>query len=157
MQYLTNDYIAYYIPNSYIPLTRNVFDFYGQQYRRLVTRDEKTQHQNGRMRDLFYQLLVGNTRHCCRRLGVDHVKRVSNIYSRQLIFFFNKLLLLFFPHRNNVSYSSTCNGVGLALGICIGSICPILLTSEEFCNTYLRTSPETGGIMTFTSGYMLII
>jgi len=54
-----------------------VRDFHGQQYRQLATRVGKTKHQDGRMHNILCQLLVCNARHRRRRLGVDHVKRVS--------------------------------------------------------------------------------
>lgn len=50
--------------------------------------------------------------------------------------------------KNNVGHSSTCNGTGVALGVLIGTICPVLLTSEDFCNKYLRTTLSTGGLIT---------
>ncbi|VVC28216.1 Hypothetical protein CINCED_3A007453 [Cinara cedri] len=53
--------------------------------------------------------------------------------------------------KNNVNYASTCNGTGMAFGMFIGSICPILLASEDFCNTYLRINPSPGGMVTFKS------
>ncbi|CAI6365109.1 unnamed protein product [Macrosiphum euphorbiae] len=49
--------------------------------------------------------------------------------------------------KNNVSYASTCNCIGIAIGMFIGSVCPILLSSEQFCNRYLRLTPGTGGII----------
>ncbi|VVC28221.1 Major facilitator superfamily domain,Acetyl-coenzyme A transporter 1 [Cinara cedri] len=53
--------------------------------------------------------------------------------------------------KNNVSYASTCNYVGAAAGMCIGSVCPILLASEDFCNRYLRITPGIGAIMSIKS------
>ncbi|XP_060865229.1 acetyl-coenzyme A transporter 1-like [Metopolophium dirhodum] len=50
--------------------------------------------------------------------------------------------------KNNVGHASTCNGTGVALGVLIGTICPVLLTSEDFCNKYLRITLSTGGIIT---------
>ncbi|XP_015377303.1 PREDICTED: acetyl-coenzyme A transporter 1-like [Diuraphis noxia] len=50
--------------------------------------------------------------------------------------------------KNNVGHASTCNGTGVALGVLIATICPVLLTSEEFCNKYLRITLGTGGIIT---------
>lgn len=49
--------------------------------------------------------------------------------------------------KNNVSYGSTCNSIGIGVGMFIGSVCPILLSSEQFCNRYLRLTPGTGGII----------
>ncbi|VVC28214.1 Hypothetical protein CINCED_3A016125 [Cinara cedri] len=53
--------------------------------------------------------------------------------------------------QNNVGHSSTCNGTGLALGVLIGMVGPVLLTSEDFCNKYLRFTDDTGGIITIKS------
>lgn len=53
--------------------------------------------------------------------------------------------------KNNVSYSSTCNSTGIAFGLYIGSVCPVLLSSEYFCNKYLRFTPQEGGILSIKS------
>lgn len=50
--------------------------------------------------------------------------------------------------KNNVGYASTCNATGLPIGMFIGSVCPILLVSEDFNNKYFRVMPTTGGLMT---------
>ncbi|XP_025194188.1 acetyl-coenzyme A transporter 1-like isoform X2 [Melanaphis sacchari] len=50
--------------------------------------------------------------------------------------------------KNNVGYASMCNTTGLAIGSMIGSVWSTLLTSKDFCNKYLRTTPDTGGIVT---------
>ncbi|VVC36429.1 Major facilitator superfamily domain,Acetyl-coenzyme A transporter 1 [Cinara cedri] len=50
--------------------------------------------------------------------------------------------------RKNVGYASTCNSAGQTAGVLIGSTVPILLTSEKFCNEYLRAIPGIGGIVT---------
>ncbi|CAH1724858.1 unnamed protein product [Aphis gossypii] len=57
--------------------------------------------------------------------------------------------------KNNVSYASTCNFIGLFLGMLIGSSSPILLSSEEFCNKYLRLTPGSGGIITIKNIILL--
>lgn len=62
---------------------------------------------------------------------------------------FYGFILFFF--RKNVSHASTCNSVGVPLGMFIGSVCFILLVSEQFSNKYLRTLPETGGLLTMKS------
>ncbi|XP_022174752.1 acetyl-coenzyme A transporter 1-like [Myzus persicae] len=53
--------------------------------------------------------------------------------------------------RNNVGHASTCNTSGLPIGMFIGSVCPILLVSEDFTNKYLRVMPTTGGLITLQS------
>lgn len=50
--------------------------------------------------------------------------------------------------KNNVGYASMCNTTGLAIGSMIGSVWSTLLTSKDFCNKYVRTTPDTGGIVT---------
>jgi len=57
-------------------------------------------------------------------------------------------------YRNNLGYASTCNSTGLPIGMFIGSVCPILLVSEEFNNKYFRVIPTTGGLMTLKSTYI---
>ncbi|VVC28210.1 Major facilitator superfamily domain,Acetyl-coenzyme A transporter 1 [Cinara cedri] len=52
--------------------------------------------------------------------------------------------------KSNVGYSSACSSSGFAIGIMLGSVVPVLLTSEDFCSKYLSriitTSP--GGVTT---------
>ncbi|VVC28218.1 Major facilitator superfamily domain,Acetyl-coenzyme A transporter 1 [Cinara cedri] len=50
--------------------------------------------------------------------------------------------------KNNVSYASTCNSVGVPFGMFIGNVCSILLVSEYFNNIFLRTTPSSGGVVT---------
>ncbi|XP_026823340.1 acetyl-coenzyme A transporter 1-like [Rhopalosiphum maidis] len=50
--------------------------------------------------------------------------------------------------KNNVGYASMCNTTGLAIGSMIGSVWFTLLTSKDFCNKYLRTTPDARGIVT---------
>lgn len=56
-------------------------------------------------------------------------------------------------YRKNVSYASTCNLVGFSLGIFFGSVCSILLTSEEFHRKLLWKTSGSGGIITMKSKY----
>ncbi|VVC28212.1 Major facilitator superfamily domain,Acetyl-coenzyme A transporter 1 [Cinara cedri] len=53
--------------------------------------------------------------------------------------------------KNNVGHSSTCSGIGLALSELICTVFLLLLTSEEFCNKYLRQTHGTGGLVTIKS------
>ncbi|XP_001944982.1 acetyl-coenzyme A transporter 1 [Acyrthosiphon pisum] len=53
--------------------------------------------------------------------------------------------------KNNVGHASTCNTTGQAIGVMLGSVFPILFASEDFCNKYLRDTPNTGGLMTMKS------
>lgn len=54
-------------------------------------------------------------------------------------------------NRKNVSYSSTCNIVGVIFGIFVASVGFVLLVSEDFNNKYFRTTPGTGGLTTIKS------
>ncbi|XP_050522836.1 acetyl-coenzyme A transporter 1-like isoform X2 [Daktulosphaira vitifoliae] len=49
--------------------------------------------------------------------------------------------------KENVGYASTCNSSGQSLGSFLGFVVTILLSSENFCNNYLRTTPIKGGIV----------
>lgn len=51
-------------------------------------------------------------------------------------------------YRKNVRYASTCNAVGVPIGMFIGSVCFTLLISEQFWNTHLRTVPSAEGLVT---------
>ncbi|VVC28206.1 Major facilitator superfamily domain,Acetyl-coenzyme A transporter 1 [Cinara cedri] len=53
--------------------------------------------------------------------------------------------------KKNIGYSSTCGIIGSTFGIMMGSVFFVLITSEEFCNKYLRSISDTGGIMTIKS------
>jgi len=68
-----------------------------------------------------------------------------NIYSR--LWFIAEI----FVYRNNVGYASTCNASGQTLGSMVGSMVLILFTSEDFCNKYLRSVPDVGGIVSVKS------
>lgn len=49
--------------------------------------------------------------------------------------------------------------MGQGIGMFLGFGIPVLLTSEEFCNKYLRIIPDTGGVVTMKSkpmNYLLI-
>ncbi|XP_060865228.1 acetyl-coenzyme A transporter 1-like [Metopolophium dirhodum] len=53
--------------------------------------------------------------------------------------------------KANLGYSSVCSSSGFAIGIMLGSVFPVLFTSEDFYNKYLRNTPSMGGIMTLES------
>ncbi|CAH1724867.1 unnamed protein product [Aphis gossypii] len=64
--------------------------------------------------------------------------------------------------KANVGFSSVCSSSGFAIGVMLGSVIPVLLTSEDFCNKHLRFTPGMGGIMTlesilFTCGILFIL
>lgn len=50
-----------------------------------------------------------------------------------------------------MGHASTCNTTGQTIGEMLGAMFPVLLTSEDFCNKYLRNEPDTGGIVTMAS------
>ncbi|XP_023180089.1 acetyl-coenzyme A transporter 1 [Drosophila hydei] len=50
--------------------------------------------------------------------------------------------------RCNVGYASTCNSVGQTAGYFLGYVVFIALESKDFCNTYLRSTPEDVGMIT---------
>lgn len=58
---------------------------------------------------------------------------------------FRKFCVLY---RNNIGHASTCNTAGQTIGVTIGSVFSVLFTSEDFCNRYMRSSPDIGGIVT---------
>lgn len=52
--------------------------------------------------------------------------------------------------RCNVGYASTCNSVGQTAGYFIGYVLFMALESAEFCNSYLRSTPSSAGILTLS-------
>lgn len=50
-----------------------------------------------------------------------------------------------------MGYASTCNSVGVPVGMFIGSICFTLLVSKSFSDKYLWTRPGTGELVTMKS------
>ncbi|XP_026804389.1 acetyl-coenzyme A transporter 1-like [Rhopalosiphum maidis] len=50
--------------------------------------------------------------------------------------------------KNNVGYGPTCSVIGFPFGTMFGSFIMVEFTSENFCNKYLRFTPDTGGITT---------
>nr|CAG4644720.1 EOG090X04K8 [Leptodora kindtii] len=55
--------------------------------------------------------------------------------------------------RQNVGYASTCNSVGQTAGYFLGYVVFVALESPDFCDKYLRTVPDTKGILTL-SGFL---
>jgi len=47
-----------------------------------------------------------------------------------------------------VGYASTCNSVGQTAGYFLGYVVFLALESAEFCNSYLRSVPDTKGLLT---------
>jgi PAT family acetyl-CoA transporter-like MFS transporter 1 len=52
--------------------------------------------------------------------------------------------------RSNVGYASTCNSVGQTAGYFLGNVVFLALESADFCNTYLRSEPQTDGLVTLS-------
>ncbi|XP_066295927.1 acetyl-coenzyme A transporter 1-like [Branchiostoma lanceolatum] len=50
--------------------------------------------------------------------------------------------------RKNVGWASTCNSVGQTAGYFLGYVMFLALESATFCNKYLRSEPQTQGMMT---------
>uniref|UniRef100_A0A2S2QP89 Acetyl-coenzyme A transporter 1 n=1 Tax=Sipha flava TaxID=143950 RepID=A0A2S2QP89_9HEMI len=60
-------------------------------------------------------------------------------------------------NKKNLDHTSTCNTTGQTIGVMLGSMVPILLTSEDFCNKYLWVEPETGGVVSIESRWLHFI
>lgn len=52
--------------------------------------------------------------------------------------------------RANVAHASTCNSVGQTAGYFIAFAFFMAFNSAEFCNSYLRTEPAKGGMLTLS-------
>ncbi|KAG8581028.1 hypothetical protein GDO81_007523 [Engystomops pustulosus] len=50
--------------------------------------------------------------------------------------------------RENVGYASTCNSVGQTAGYFMGNVLFLALESADFCNKYLRSTPQPKGMVT---------
>jgi len=93
-----------------------------------------------------------------RQLGTDDVEKVNGIVISIRILnttltILGTLLIIvnIVFNRANVGFSSVCSSSGFAIGVMLGSVIPVLLTSEDFCNKHLRFTPSMGGIMTLES------
>jgi hypothetical protein len=64
-------------------------------------------------------------------------------------------------YRDNVSWQSTCNGVGQTAGIVTGNVLFIVLESAKFSNEYFRPilhlTPQDHGLITIKSKIALYI
>jgi len=52
----------------------------------------------------------------------------------------------YFCYSKNIGYTAVCNTAGQALGVFLGFIFLMVLTSETFWNHW-RSSPQPGGIV----------
>ena len=52
--------------------------------------------------------------------------------------------------RENVGYASTCNTVGQTAGYFLGNVVFLALESVDFCNSYLRSEPQSTGLVTLS-------
>jgi len=50
--------------------------------------------------------------------------------------------------RGNVGYASTCNSVGQTAGYFLGNVVLLAFSSKDFCNKYIRSTPQDVGIIT---------
>ncbi|XP_076388692.1 acetyl-coenzyme A transporter 1 isoform X2 [Megachile rotundata] len=103
----------------------------------------------------FFMLLLSG--HIDHWLGNNTIK--PNIGMLTIIFFSLNVLAatqdivvdgwaLTMLKRCNVGYASTCNSVGQTAGYFIGYVLFMALESAEFCNSYLRYTPSSEGIVT---------
>ncbi|XP_005088825.1 acetyl-coenzyme A transporter 1 [Aplysia californica] len=53
--------------------------------------------------------------------------------------------------RANIGWASTCNTVGQTAGYFLGNVLFLALESADFCNNYLRSTPQPEGIVTLSS------
>ncbi|KAK3609670.1 hypothetical protein CHS0354_035955 [Potamilus streckersoni] len=53
--------------------------------------------------------------------------------------------------RRNVGWASTCNSVGQTAGYFLGNALFLALESADFCNKYLRSEPQSEGVVTLAS------
>eukprot|EP01012_Entosiphon_sulcatum_P023489 TRINITY_DN28546_c0_g1_i1.p1 TRINITY_DN28546_c0_g1~~TRINITY_DN28546_c0_g1_i1.p1 ORF type:complete len:521 (-),score=73.87 TRINITY_DN28546_c0_g1_i1:2-1537(-) len=53
--------------------------------------------------------------------------------------------------RRNVGYASTCNSVGQTLGSLVAYVGFLAFNSAEFCNRWVRSEPQPGGMLTLGS------
>ena len=56
-------------------------------------------------------------------------------------------------HKSNIGYASTCQTIGLSIGYFVSYTKFLALNSPEFCNSYLRSTPQSVGIVSL-SGYL---
>ncbi|XP_076180592.1 acetyl-coenzyme A transporter 1 isoform X2 [Ptiloglossa arizonensis] len=103
----------------------------------------------------FFMLLLSS--HMDRWLGDESIK--PNIGMLTIIFFILNVLAatqdivvdgwaLTMLKRCNVGYASTCNSVGQTAGYFMGYVLFMALESAEFCNSYLRSTPSSEGMLT---------
>lgn len=52
--------------------------------------------------------------------------------------------------RRNVGHASTCNSVGQTAGYFIGNVMFLAFESADFCNKYIRSEPQSVGILTLS-------
>ncbi|XP_029471736.1 acetyl-coenzyme A transporter 1 [Rhinatrema bivittatum] len=90
-------------------------------------------------------------------LGNDH--RGPDIIALTIVFFMFEFLAatqdiavdgwaLTMLSRENVGYASTCNSVGQTAGYFMGNVLFLALESADFCNKYLRFTPQSRGFVT---------
>ncbi|CAL1531033.1 unnamed protein product [Lymnaea stagnalis] len=97
-------------------------------------------------------------------LGDDPEMKDVNILGLTLIFVFLNFLAatqdiavdgwaLTMLSRSNIGWASTCNTVGQTAGYFLGNVLFLSLESADFCNKYLRSVPQSEGILTL-SGFL---
>ena len=58
--------------------------------------------------------------------------------------------------RKNVGYASTCNSVGQTAGYFFGNVVLLAFSSAEFCNKYIRTTPQDVGVITVAGSFIIV-
>ena len=66
-----------------------------------------------------------------------------------------KFYLSLITCRENVGWASTCNAVGQTAGYFLGNVVFLALESPEFCNNYLRSTPQPTGLVTIQGKYIV--
>lgn len=134
-------------------LHRNDLNLCGLENRQSVTDIWETRRYDIIIRVLIDNLFSRDPGHNRRWLVSDDVEKVSAFNVWFAVKSKND-----FSFRNNLGYASICNSTGQAIGKLLGSAPLILLTSEDFCNKYLRITPilGDGGILTMKSMWVLI-
>ena len=51
-----------------------------------------------------------------------------------------------------MAWASTCNTVGQTAGYFMGNVVFLALESADFCNAYLRSTPQETGLITLAGG-----
>lgn len=56
-------------------------------------------------------------------------------------------------HKRNIGYAPFSSSLGFSIGMIMGNVALITLESAEFCNTWLRSTPQPVGLITLPCMY----